>query len=379
MTEPKDAGGPMGKIAVGLASDSMFLTQSLPVEVRDSNLRLVKRATGAGVVDVPVGLYEVSAVLGDGQRHSAFIDVKEGAETAVQLGSGTPMDTSTGDLDPGQTTSPSDSASSGGLAPYQRSTYTEANAAAPDDPEERWPKPDLELIEVTGASVVEQKRTKLSFQCNPAIDAVPTAVVAFGGHRQRVSLPISPQTATPSGGCVVKVDRTPGGFHAQAWISPERRVANGLQNMLSTGYVLEAAQVADEAVDLLRGKYEDPAGAALGALLLHKAGLLARWETWVENLAHDFPWLPDGRVLLTHIRVTRGAQTDEDLRLLVAASEQRVLYAETCSLLIDLLRRWPEGRSSPEHQAAIERLTTNAPDIDRDAICLTVWIPSDPA
>ncbi len=380
MTErPLDEPGlPMGQVDIDLASESLFLSSSLPIEVRDSRLRLVARATGTGTIDLPVGLYEVSAVLGDGQRHNAFAHVKEGSPTPVQLGPGSPAMSSSGD-DVARSPTEADAVSVETMAPYTRARYTEAMAQTREEPTTGSDRPDLELLEVVGASVVERRRTRISFRCDPSIAAVPTAVVRIGELRQRVSLPISPEISTPSGGCVVKTEWTSGGHHAQAWISPERTVANGLQNMLSAGYVLEAAQIAREAVELLGGKYQDPAGAALGALLLHRAGLLARWESWVNNLAEDFPWLPDGKVLLVQLRVGRGEQTDTDLQLLIDASAQRVLFAETCSILIDLLRRWPGIRSRPEHQAAVERLTKDAPDIDRDSICLTITLPSGEA
>jgi hypothetical protein len=382
MTDESSGGSsrPTGKLSVQLPSDSLYLSPSLPIEVRDSSLRLVKRATGTSSMEVPVGLYEVSAVLGDGQRHSAFVNVTEGAATPVPLGQGQGEPLVTSSIDDPITTPTSGAAPEGvGPTKYARATWTEASASTPEQPETTSDLVDLELLAVTGATVVEQVRTRVVFASEPAIAAVPTALVRVGAYRQRISLPISPSTNTPSGGCTVVVERTTVGHHAQAWISPERRVANGLQNMLSTGYVLEAAQVADQAIDLLRGKYEDPAGAALGALALHKAGQLARWEDWVENLATDFAWLPDGKILLAALRVSDGRQSDRDLQLLLEASEQRVLYAETFSLLIDQLRRWPGERSMPDLKVAVERLTNDAPYIDRDAICLSVWVPADEA
>jgi hypothetical protein len=369
----------MGQVSVRLASNSQFLGPSLPIEVRDSSLRLVARSNGAGSLDLPVGLYEVSAVLGDGQRHSTYVDVKEGDPTPVEFDPGAEPATSTGDDMIEPTTSAWSDLPATGEVPYRRSTYTEAAALAPEDPARTADMPELELLEVLGATVVDRRKTRISFQADAQISSVPTATVRVGEHRQQLSLPIGPRTWTPSGACVVKVERTSIGFHAQAWISPERRVANGLQNMLATGYVLEAALLANEATELLRGKYEDPAGAALGALLLHKAGQLAPWESWVENLARDFAWLPDGKVLLVNLRVARGEATPDDLARLLRASEQRLMYAETCSLLIDLLRRWPAERSGPERETAIERLANDAPYIDRDAICLTLWLPPEAA
>ena len=375
--EAKGGGTPTGQVNVSLAPNSQYLGSSLPVEVRDSSLRLVHRGTGTGSIDLPEGLYEVSTVLGDGQKHSAFVDVKGGETKPVEFGEAEapafagPLEGLPGPLEGVsiETPDPYRPVTRGSLRP----TYTAASAAAPEESESTG-KPTIDLIEVTGAKVTETRRTKLTFQCDWSIDAVPTATVRIGEHMQRVSLPISPQAGT----CVVKVEPTSVGFHAQAWISADRREANGLQNLLSTGYVLEAAGLAHEAIELLRGKYVDPAGAALGALVLQKAGQLEQWETWVENLARDVEWLPDGKVLLLQLRAKRGEQRPDDLQLLLKASAQRVMYAETCSILIDLLRRWPASRGSEaEVRAAVDLLAQKAPYIDRDSVCLTVWLRSE--
>lgn len=372
MTDDAHSGSsrPTGQVFVSLAPNSQYLGSSLPVEVRDSSLRLVHQRSGTGSIDLPEGLYEVSTVLGDGQRHSAFVDVKGGETKPVEFGEAEAA-TIGGPLEGAAIETPDL------VRPMAqtslRPTYTTASAAAPEESESTG-KPNLGLIEVTGASVIETKRTKITFQCDPSIDAVPTATVRIGDYRQRVSLPVSPQ----AGSCVVKVEPTSVGFHVQAWISADRREANGLQNLLSTGYVLEAAGLAHAAIELLRGKYVDPAGAALGALVLQKAGQLDQWESWVENLAHDFPWLPDGKVFLLQLRAARGERGADDLELLLKASAQRVMYAETGSILIDLLRHWPAGRGSEDAvRAAVDRLARDAPYIDRDSVCLTVWLRSE--
>ena len=37
---------------------------------------------------------------------------------------------------------------------------------------------------------------------------------------------------------------------------------------------------------------------ALGGLTLHRYGRLRERQDWIENLARDFAWIPDGRILL---------------------------------------------------------------------------------
>src|SRR5688572_14149119 len=76
---------PTGKIKPQLASDSWFLGQSVSFEIRDSGLRLVARTKTQDPLELPEGLYEVSAVLEDGRKHSEVVRVIGGQETLVQF------------------------------------------------------------------------------------------------------------------------------------------------------------------------------------------------------------------------------------------------------------------------------------------------------
>jgi hypothetical protein len=307
-----------------------------------------------------VGLYQVSAVLGDGRRYSKLVDLKEGDHATVDLGT---------EIAAGLHEGESSAALGHSVTPKGRH-------ARPRFARRARPVPDLELLQVDGAVVVDQSPTQLTFECGRDIRAVPTALLRIGDRRQRVSLPIGPGGRTPSGRCIVVAERTPSGAHAQTWISPERTVASGLQKMLGAGYVFEASQVSEQAVELLRDKYDDPPGAALGALLLQKVGLLGRWQDWLQNLAQDFAWLPDGKILLVQLHVANGTAGEKDLAMACEAAGQRILLAETYSLLLDVLRRWPVGRKTrrtPRHQAAIDCLASKAAYLDRDSICLSLW------
>ena len=359
-------GRPNGQIALQLASDSVFFGNAIPIEIRDSRLRLVAKASASSTLDLPAGLYEVGAVLEDGRRHSAVVQVKGGERTLVQLPvePTAPVESPT----PEEPTLPDD----------QRPRFTRGMAAAVGTEAEAGLETaaDVQLLEVDGASLVRETRTLRIFQCKSSVNAVPSALFRIGPRQLRISLPISPEGGTPSGSCAVRIDLTSTGIHAHAWITPQRTVANALQNMLSSGYLVEGARVADDAVALLRDKYEDPAGAALGALLLYKAGRLQRWESWVENLASDIVWLPDGKVLLAHLRYQRESTSDVVLGLALEASQRRMLYAESYSLLLDLLRHWPRETPGVDRPEAIRRLADTAPYIDWESVCLSQWQPS---
>jgi hypothetical protein len=242
---------------------------------------------------------------------------------------------------------------------------------------------EARLIEVNGASLFRESPGLWVFGCEmqPDLDAVPTAVIQIGDRMTRISLPINPKAGSavfnPDNSCVVKVEETRTGAHVHAWISPERTVANALQNALASGYVLRAAEVADEAVELLRDKYSDPIGAALGGLILHKVGRLEKRIRWVENLARDFDWLPDGKVMLAHLLQNDESALDRALELAIQASAQRMLYAESYSLLLDLLRRWKRESDREVRKQPTDELASVAPYIDWESICLSQVIEEE--
>jgi hypothetical protein len=254
---------------------------------------------------------------------------------------------------------------------FTRKMYASAETDVPSDA-----AANVSFVEARGAKLVRETRTLRIFQCDPTITEVPTATFAAGSRRIVTSLPISPQGGSPSGSCAVRVEVVGGRVRAPALITPERTVANALQNMMASDYLLQAASVADQARDLLNSKYEDPTGAALGALLLYKTGRLAQFETWVANLARSFDWLPDGKILHARIHADRERPSPELLKVCLRAAEQRPLYAECHALLLDLLRRWP-GEDLPKERAqAVARLATVAPLVDRDSLCFSHWVPT---
>ena len=472
-----DKNQPPGDLNISVSSDSAFLGQRVPIEVRDSRHRLVKRTTSS-TVQLPAGLYEISAVLEDGRRHSAVVDVVAGKPTPVELvadeeataesdsnayvsqaqqaapppppapqappppqaprapeggaDDAIPDDASADDANAGDA-SPGP-ASPGGASPAPASPAPASPAPARPSPASPSPRPrpssgataaitstvgnvlanvsrsfqqnrftrrmyenmegdaptseaaaSVTFVEAHGAKLVRETRTLRIFECEPSLTEVATATFAFGNHRLVTSLPISPAGGSPAGSCAVRIEGAGRRIRARAWITPERTIANALQNMLASDYLLQAADAASSAITLLREKYDDPTGAALGALLLYKTGKLEQFESWVGNLARDFPWLPDGNIVLARSQADRGRPPIETLDKCLHAATQRPLYAECHAMLMDLLRRWPGGsRSEPgpkaeERAQAVARLSAVAPFVDTGAICFSHWVPSEEA
>ena len=74
-----------------------------------------------------------------------------------------------------------------------------------------------------------------------------------------------------------------------------------LLEYLQTGDIESSAALFVNAREGLRQKFENPYAAAAGGYVLLYSGMTEeseRWEGWIANLAHSFPSLPDGSILL---------------------------------------------------------------------------------
>ncbi len=74
-----------GTLSVTLMGDSDFLGLTIPIEVRDSNMQLVGQASTVHSLELPEGLYEVSAILEDGRRHHKLAHIRPGEVTRLEL------------------------------------------------------------------------------------------------------------------------------------------------------------------------------------------------------------------------------------------------------------------------------------------------------
>ncbi len=355
-----------GQLHVRIDSRSMYFGAKAPYEVRDADMRVVMRGSGQGELELEPGIYQVSAVLEDGGEHSRIVQVEEGETAEVRIGLGTPR--------------PEGYPSRGGTPRLRatlrsRSYFQRVGEINEGERAAIAPNVGVELTDVDGAEVLRETRTLWVLLAKPDIEAVPAVTLRLGDERLRLSLPTSPGGGPNLNTCTVRVDETAHGPRAAAWISSERTVANALQNMVGSGHFGHATRMADEATGLLRGKYDDPTGAALGALVLYRAGRLESYRSWLENLCRDFSWLPDGKILLAAMLMDLRDDVDRARALVSEASAQRVLFTESYSILLGLLRRWPNESERGSWTNDIARLADRSPDTDRDALCLTQRLP----
>lgn len=443
----------LGNIDVNVTSDSWHFKQNVPIQIRDSKMRLIKDYRQPGVHKVKPGLYQVSAVLEDGQEHKHLVKVRSGGTAQVNFSA---------ELDEQAINSSSQESSYRvGKSYSPRYTKSMAKRALEKSKEEKlkFDVPDFtELVKPSGTKrrsggrrrpsvdrefghagsdslresahelmesgdsdfdsvdidagmgaidgeieeieeqILEQVTTeqaetsddllaltgahRLDGQQNPwmlksddSIEEVPCATMNVGGEKWLLSLPSSPHDSEEFNSCVVTIDQHFSGLKATAWISPGRTVANAMQNMLASSELLSARELAGTATDLLRSKYQDPTGATLGALVLHKFGLLEEKLSWLNNLARDFSWIPDTKILLAS-EMVRGAEATpgsrkKAFRLAMQASEQRILFSECHSILLDLLRRSFKGIDDEARRSAVKKLGMQSLYIDWDSICLS--------
>ena len=387
-----------GLVQVDLQSNSYFFTQQSRIEVRDSNKRLVTTMRSGEQTPLQEGLYEISAVLENGGKQHKLVHVRSGAKSEITIEA--PMvkaslpeeNLAPSQIDISRTLQITDDERLASIRSGKTRSIQTSDDAALERPEapvsakeladwlEQSPSlatasgPAVELLELQGVELAGVTNGNWNFECQQPVESVPSAKFRLGDRIVRISLPCSYHYA-PANFCFVNVTMDSIQLRARAWVSPERTIASAMQNMLTSGHMFRAFELADDARELLLHKYEDPTAATLGALILQKAGRLEERGQWVRNLAGSFDWMPDGKALLAHLLLTTGGDKTKATELAVAASKQRFLYTESFSLLLELLRRWPGGRDTDALDEALHRLLEKSSYLDWNAVCLTEQEP----
>jgi hypothetical protein len=336
-----------GKLKVTFEGPSYFLGQNLPVEIRDAGNHLVERAKGPVDRSLPVGLYVVEATLPGGKLHSEVVEVVAGAPTTVVL-----------DRDLGDD--------------------VEADVPA-DGPSPvssgRDEAPPAVLLDYRACVPRDQRGAKWIFEPEGVPTQAPWASFAIAGKTVTASLPLNPAGEPERTGCSVRFVRRGGRTRVDVGFVAKRRVASTLEGLVKSGDVASTAALFSNAQDVLFTKYRDPSAAALGALTLHRIGRLRERAGWVENLARDFRWVADGRIVLAALLANDKAEAGRSrgLEELLAVAPVRPLFGDGLALLMQLLRSWPDGSSNEERQLALAALPVDPATVDWGAMSLTTY------
>ncbi len=326
-----------GRLRVRVDDQSYFLSTSLPFVVRDARLAVVRRGvTGQPDLELVPGLYSVEAITPRGRSMTELVQVGVGetSELVVTEDSGREEDPQ-----------PAPGSRGGGQA---------------------------ELLATQGCALTVRDASGWEFGPDQTLLAVPTATFDVDGRQWVVALPLNPVARRPEEAtCRVEVGTDPGASWLGIRFSPKRRVGRTLDGLLRHHEVMSSGALLDEASELLLHKYSDPAAAALGGLTLQRLGQLRQRQRWVENLAEDFEWIPDGRVLLAGLLMLERADLDRGLDLLLAATSERPMYTDGLSLATELLRRWPGEERKDERMARLGALAEYSCVADWEAVALT--------
>jgi hypothetical protein len=360
-----------GELVVTLDYLSMRLLRPMPIEIRNESMALVKRIEPDHPVELAEGLYQISAVLHDGLEYRRIANVKASARSEVQLApdeSGRAFASSLDEPPSIPVTTrpriksdglPSAAESSAPREPGRGVTRRQADLHGEDYLAFNVPSyftvnetTRITLDRLQSAAIVSVGETEWTLRGSDLHQGVASASVSVDGVLWRISLPLSSEHEQ----CLLRIDPRLSSTPVTAWIAPDRTTASALQNMLLKGEYSALVPLAERATDLLRHKYDDPTGASLGALILHKVGRLAPYTDWLENLARDFSWIPDSKVFLASLLVDDREDLYRALELAIDAATTQMLFSETLSILLDMLRRWPYPEMTEPHRTLIEDL-----------------------
>lgn len=347
-----------GVLEVSVEYGSMFLGSTVPIEVRDAGQRVVGTGAGSWRHSLPPGLYSVETLNATGARLREIVQVLPGETSEVVLGAA-PEPPSTG-------------ATRGAVPPAPLPPWLARPTASGSAAEPPPQAGGVQLLEVTHCTL---QPDAAGWVCLPVPNPpqVPTARFRVGDEDWLLSLPLNPTAPDPAlSSCRVDILEAGPRTRLQVCFSPQRRVTSFVDGLRRSRSFEKAGPLVAEASDLLLGKYQDPAGAALGGLTLQRLGALSGLRGWTENLAHSFGWIPDAGILLASILVEDESECSRGLDLLLTASRHRPMYTDGLSLAVDLLRRWSAEADKPgERKAAMERLADLSAWADWDSVNLT--------
>lgn len=328
----------VGLLRVRVDDHSAWLSNNLPFVVRDASLTVVGRGrAGEPALSLPVGLYSVEAVTPRGRTMQELVRVDPVTQADVVV--------------------------------------TEDSGRDDDDDQDAGMRGavDAELVEMSACMLLVEDAGGWTFGPDQVLTTVPTVTFRVADREWIASLPLNPQGRNDDEAtCRVELDVSGAQPRLGVRFTSQRRVGRTVDGMLRHHEVMAGAELLDQAAELLLGKYLDPAAATLGGLTLHRFGRLRERQGWIENLARDFAWIPDGRILLAALLMydADAGEQARGLDLLVGAAEARPLYTDGLALATDLLRRWPGIDRAAERSERLERLAAYSCVTDWDSVPL---------
>lgn len=316
----------MGRLEIHVKNSSAWLSEQMPIRVRDNEQKHVHTFRGLGphILNVEPGLYSVEAVLEDGKIRRQFAHVAVNAVSKLEF-------------------KVRNIADGGPRAERIRGT------------ESLTKRSDLKLEYVEGGKVSRMEHGWM-FVPFETLQTVPHVRIATETNKYAISLPANPAAEFPLNCCSIEADSH--GVGIRVGVSRQRSATNTMAQMIEMGHVEYVRDVAEESVEVLLANYSDAIGATFGGLLLRRLGQLQGHADWVQALADDFKWLTDGQILWSWLlsKSQHKKERAKGLRILLNAGRRRILFTEGLSLTLDLLRRWPDPQGVAERREILHWL-----------------------
>jgi hypothetical protein len=337
--------GNMGTLIVELPADSWILRDHLPFEIRDEKYALVTHAQADRPIDLPEGLYAVSLVLDTGERVTRPALIKRGQRTVVS-----PASSNCGSQRVSPLLVPADELEPTVLrALFQRPPPVEPAG------EPCW----IADLAPNLAVLHDPERRQIGVRLD-APDANPAWIV-LASERAALQLMLPLSDHHECRDCTIDLhpSRATGQLRVSVTLPPRRR-GRALLALMATGKVDLALAVAKAACERLASEHADPVCAVYGALLLERCEPPAQRPPWIEPLMNECAWLSDAKILHAAL-LSRSSEPDErrlgHALLLETTRTPSMLFADSFSLAIKLLRRWPiADAGSDERRARLSAL-----------------------
>lgn len=334
-----------GQVKVHVKSRVNFGGTATPIEIRNDDLILILSTSNKRVFDLPVGIYEISAVLEDGKRQKQTVKVIA-SETANVL------------LEPKLPTQPD--------APELAFKFLSAEQIQRLE----TPTQNFKLVSASSDVTIYPEDGFWIVRHHEEMEHVAYAIIRKGDELFEVSLPISAGDHHLSVTCHIKTSSEGPKNNLQINISQSRSLSAALESLFISGQIGPAARLAGRAIHTLMNTYVDPTGAILAALILKKTGRLGAYKNQLEELSTEFPWLPDAKILLANVLMAKPSERERAIQLAYEASQERILYTESFSILMSLLRYAPEAGNVALCHKALTNIAKIAPDVDWNSIYL---------
>ena len=334
-----------GQLKVDVFSKVNYGGTATPIEIRNDELVLIESSPNQRLFDLPVGIYEVSAVLEDGNRQKHTVEVTESKTANVSL-------------KPNLSVQPA--------APALAFSFMSAEKLQSLES----PTEDVKLVRASRNVTIYPENGFWIVRHREEMEQVAYAIIQKGEDVYDVSLPISAGDHHLSVTCHIKTSTQYPNKKLQINISQSRSLSAALESMFISGQIGSAARLAGSAVTTLMKRYVVPTGAILAALVLKKAGRLGLYQSQLEQIIAQFSWLPDAKILLSSILMAKPCERERAIQLAYEASQERILYTESFSILMSLLRYAPETENSALCKKALTNIAKIAPEVDWSSIYL---------